>query len=109
MNENDLKRELGLRIKSFRKLNNYTQESLGALIGLEPTNLSNIELGKSFPSIQTICALINKAKIEPNYLFGFLTNNTTLKSIDYEIIESLLGFSLETKIHCKNLLDSLKK
>lgn len=44
-----MKYELGLRIKSYRKDKKLTQEDLTAIIGLEQSNLSNNETGKSFP------------------------------------------------------------
>lgn len=42
MNNEQLKKDLGLKIKSIRNSKNYTQEQFCELIGLEQPNLSNI-------------------------------------------------------------------
>jgi len=110
MNEEKAKKELGLRVKSFRKEHKYTQDQLISIIGLEQANLSNIENGKNFPDITTLCALIEKAGIEPNYLFGFLEiKNQNYSSLDIEILSIIIDLKTDAKECLKNFLLSMKK
>lgn len=96
---------LGLKIKSFRNDRNQTQEEFSGAIGLEQSNLSNIENGKTFPDITTLCSIIQKMNLEPNFLLDFLLENKEkYTSIDYEILEILTSLPLETKAHLKELL-----
>ena len=83
--------ELGLRIKSFRLKHKMTQEDFGEIINLNTSNISNIENGKTYPEFNTICSLIEKAGIEPNYLFEFLTSGTkNYTSLDIEIMNKII-------------------
>ena len=110
MDSNEIKAEIGLRIKAYRCQNKLTQEEFSSIIGLEQSNLSNIENGKKFPDITTLCAIIEKNKIEPNYLLGFLNNNTNkFDSIDFEIINLLINLPEKSKIFFKQFLESLNR
>lgn len=40
---------IGEKIKEIRAKRKITQEAFSEMIGLEPSSLSNIETGKSFP------------------------------------------------------------
>lgn len=105
MDIEQIKKEFGLKIRSFRLNNGYTQEKFCELINLEQPNLSNIENGKNFPDITTLCTLIEKTGIEPNYLFEFINGDTKLSNIDYEIMNMLLNLSLDEKIKIKNIIE----
>ncbi len=104
------KLELGLRIKSYRNQNNLTQEEMSSIIGLEQSNLSNIETGKTFPDMTTLCQIINKANIEPNYLLDFLLREKPhFQSLDLEIVNLLINVPNESKIYFKQFLETLQK
>lgn len=45
---------LGQRIKEIRKKRQISQEALAEKIGISPKHLSKIEVGNSFPSLQTL-------------------------------------------------------
>ncbi len=108
MDEQQINRQLGLRVKAFRKANNLTQDAFGAMIGLEPGNVSNIERGITFPSKTTLCAMIEKAHIEPNFLLGFLYNDTKpYSSIDFEIVEKIIDLPEKAKNYYNMYLHSL--
>ena len=47
----------GKRIKYFRELKNFTQEYLAELANIEQSSLSNIERGRVYPSVETLCRL----------------------------------------------------
>ena len=110
MNEEQVKRELGLRIKSYRNNKNMTQEYLSAVIDLTQGNLSRIENGLSLPETSTICSLIENTDIDPDYLFGFLKDKKKkFSSIDFYIVSILADLPLKTKEHFKDFLTSVLK
>ena len=46
---------LGANIRKYRKQIGITQEQLGRDIGLTASAISNIECGRSVPSVDTLC------------------------------------------------------
>lgn len=109
MNINELKAQLGNRIKSLRTKRGYTQEQFCEIINLDQSNLSNIENGKTFPDMSTVFSMINKANIEPNFLFGYTEDNKIKYTpTDYEIINLIVKLSEETKIKLKSIIEMLK-
>lgn len=66
----DDKEKIGRNIKRIRTSLNLTQEAFCNGINLENSNLSNIENGKSYPSLQTLIKIIDVYNIEPNELFN---------------------------------------
>lgn len=109
MDINKLKTQLGNRIKTFRNKKGYTQEQFCEIINLDQSNLSHIENGKTFPDMVTMYSMINKAKIEHNFLFGY-TNDDGIKytPIDNEIINMLVKLSNDSKIRIKNIIEIIK-
>ncbi len=69
MNDDEYKKALGEKIKSIRRSLNLTQENFCAQINLEAANLSNIENGKSYPSMPTLINIIKKFNVQPNDIF----------------------------------------
>lgn len=67
----DLKKQLGQRIKTIRKQQQLTQETLAEMIGIEIPSLSNIETGKFAPSVETLEKLAAALQIEPYELYRF--------------------------------------
>ena len=107
MQESQIKRELSLRIKSYRKDNKLTQDEFGSQIGFEQKNISRLESGNSMPNAITICKLIENG-IEPNYLFGFLNNNYKKhNSLDFEIMDLVTNLSNDSKKFLKDFLKSI--
>lgn len=45
---------LGARIKELRKARGLSQEELAEKIGVEPSHMSRLEIGKSYPSIDRL-------------------------------------------------------
>lgn len=109
MDESQIKKELSMRIKAYRKSERLSQDEFGALIGFEQKNVSRLESGKSMPDTKTVCKLI-EAGISPEYLFAFLTSKSSQCAvIDYEIINLLVDFPIEAKESIKTFLKSIKK
>jgi len=65
----DIKKELGEKIKRYRKQSGYTQEKLAEIINISSRNLSNIELGLSYPKPETLEKIIETLNISTNKLF----------------------------------------
>lgn len=68
---NELKRQIGHKIKNIRAAHGLTQEAFCARIGIEIPTLSNIENGKSFPLVPTLMKIIQEFETEPNEFFNF--------------------------------------
>lgn len=61
-------KELGNKIRQYRKKAHLTQEELADLIGLSQKYISNIECAKAAPSLPTLINLCNVLKATPNQL-----------------------------------------
>ena len=61
--------EFSKKIQELRNKNKLTQEQFAEMIGIEPSALSKIENGKSYPSQQTLENIICALKIKPDVLF----------------------------------------
>lgn len=85
----DNKYKIGQKIKEIRKVVGVTQEIFSEKIGIEPSSLSNIENGKSYPSMQTVLKIMEVYDISPDKFFDFeyLTNEIDLEKQIIEIIK----------------------
>ncbi len=71
MNEFDIKKLFGKRIKELKIKQGLTQEQLAEMIEVGERNLSKIECGNVFVKASTITKLIKALKVEPQELFEF--------------------------------------
>lgn len=65
----DICKIIGNNVLNARKIRNLSQEQFAEMIGIEPSALSKIENGKSYPSQQTLENIICALKIKPDVLF----------------------------------------
>lgn len=65
------KRLLGMRIKELRKIRGLSQEALAEKIGIDPKHLSRIEVGKSYPSLDTLEKTAKALQTEMKEFFEF--------------------------------------
>lgn len=49
-----LKQNLGMRIKELRRKKNLSQERFAEMVSLDRRSISNIECGKTFPSVSLL-------------------------------------------------------
>ena len=87
----DIKKLLiGKKIKEIRKKNNLTQENFCEQIGIEPSSLSNIENGKSFPSMLTVLRIMEKLGASPEDFFNYeyLKNEKDLEAEMFDIMHT---------------------
>lgn len=107
MDEAQIRKELSLRIKAYRKSIKLSQDEFGAKIGFEQKNVSRLESGNSIPDTKTICKLI-KSGMDPQYLFEFLQSDAPkYSSKDFEIVNLLINLNDETKDYFKHFLESI--
>lgn len=84
----DLKKKFGKRLREIRKSKRLTQEELAEALDIALPNISYIENGRTFPSVETqekLCNVLN-VKIYELYVFDDEVSETDMKN---EIIESL--------------------
>ncbi|MED1643688.1 helix-turn-helix transcriptional regulator [Brevibacillus agri] len=69
MDENQ-KRLMGQRIKSLREKQGLSQDELASRLGMNRTNVSNYESGRTVPPGNVIRALADLLKTNADYLLG---------------------------------------
>lgn len=81
----NIKKELGEKIKRFRKLRGLTQEQLAEMVDISSRNLSNIEIGASFVKSDTLEKILDALNISTEELFAndhIKSNIELVKDID---------------------------
>lgn len=73
--------EIGYRIKCIRKENNLNQSQFAKSIGISQGNLSEIEMGNSNPSAETLISIRAQYNVNLNWL---LTDVDSEDGITYE-------------------------
>lgn len=107
MNHIDYK-EIGIRIKARRKALGLTQQKAEELAGLSPKYMSNLELGRSIPSLETLMKLCRVLDCTPdNLLLG--TDKTSLSDFSRLIEMKTNTFSISEKEWLLKFIDFLKK
>jgi len=91
------KRLLGARIKELRRLRGLSQEKLAETINIDPKHLSRIEVGKSYPSLDTLEGIAIALKVELKDLFEFLHQKKSSQELAKDIC-SLLKEAEEDKL-----------
>lgn len=91
------KKLLGERIKELRKAKKLSQDKLSEQVDIDPKHLSRIEVGSSYPSLNTLEKIAIALNVEIKEFFEFehlssrkeLINNTIklLKETDEERIK----------------------
>jgi transcriptional regulator with XRE-family HTH domain len=62
---------LGARIKELRKAKKLSQDQLSEKINIDPKHLSRIEVGKSYPSLDTLEKIAGSLGVEIKEFFEF--------------------------------------
>ena len=99
----DIKREIGERIKRVRKQRGLTQEQLAEIMEISSRNLSNIELGVSFPKPETLEKFLKALNISTQTLFS----NDSIKS-DEELLRDI-NFLINSIQHDHKTLEIIYK
>ena len=88
---------LGSRIKELRKLKGLSQERLSEKVGIDPKHLSRIEVGRGFPSLDTLERLANALNVELKDFFEFAHKTSSPKELK-ETLNSLLKEADEERL-----------
>ncbi len=67
----NIKKMLGARIQRIRKSMKMTQEQLAEQIGIEPQNVSRIEIGKNYPTPENLAKIAAALGVDVFELFVF--------------------------------------
>lgn len=70
MNTKILER-LGENLRKYRKMNNLTQEELAEIVGIHPTYVGKLEMGKNNPSVKMLFKISRALKITLADIFDF--------------------------------------
>ena len=88
---------LGSRIKELRKLKGLSQEKLSEKVGIDPKHLSRIEVGRGFPSLDTLERIANVLNVELKDFFEFAHKAKSPKELK-DALSSLLKEADEEKL-----------
>ncbi len=72
----DTKKLVGERIKALRKQAGLTQEQLAEQVGLDARHLSRLEVGRHFPSLDSLERIAQELHQPLSEFFQFPTNET---------------------------------
>lgn len=106
MSEN-LKQEIGLRVKAARKLRGMTQADLAGAIDMSFESVSNLERGKTGASIGTLRNMADALSVELKYFFDFAPNS--LSSRRSRLLSELDATTLEVDDDKLELITDLAK
>ena len=107
-------KEIGNRIKKYRKQKGFTQAQLAEIIDISTIHMSHLETGSVAMSLECMIKVCNALEVSPDdLLIGEfeLNNNATIKQLA-EITKNLssdenkllIDFALLLKKHNKNLI-----
>ena len=88
LNANDLKKNIGKKIKVFRKKKGLSQDKLAEIINIEMKSLSRIESGHNYPQCENLIAICTALDIEPWQLY-FSENKKEKELMKEEICKAL--------------------
>ncbi len=84
-----IRERLGSRIKEIRKAKGLSQEKLSEKIGIDSKHLSRIEVGGSFPALNTLAKLAEALNVELKDFFEFAHKADNPKELK-ETLNSLM-------------------
>ncbi len=85
---NNYKKLLGSKIKEKRKLKNLTQEQLAELVDIGMPNISYIENGKFYPTVETLEKICKALNVKPFELYMF-DSERNINEIKEEMFKEL--------------------
>lgn len=108
--ENDLQKSIGRRIKLARLNLNYTQSDLAEKVDLSTRYISQLERGIAFGSANTIVQICKALKISPDFLFYDLIKNPSYNlsdMVDIKFLENFLKLSSQNQDIIKTFTNEL--
>ncbi|MFG6329463.1 MAG: helix-turn-helix domain-containing protein [Lachnospiraceae bacterium] len=96
--------EFGSKIRELRKMRMLSQKDLAAYLNVTPTQISDIENGKTAPSFQRAIMLANFFGISLDYLAGISENPTVI-----ETENTLNTLTHDQRIRVLGYIDAIKE
>ena len=91
-------KQLPIKLKELRQLNNYSQKDVAAKLGISPSVVSGYETGERTPSTEILLALSYLYKCSTDYLLGKTTdspnvvlNTDGLTAEQLQVLQSLIN------------------
>ncbi len=84
MNAQELKKNIGAKIKHFRRQKGLSQDKLAEIVNIEMKSLSRIESGHNYPQCENLVAIAHALGIAPWQLY-FCDEKKDLKQMGDEI------------------------
>ena len=88
MDAKKLKKNIGEKIKLYRKKRGLSQDKLAELVNMEMKSLSRIESGHNYPQCENLVAIANALGVAP-WQFYFSDNENNINSMRQELSEVL--------------------
>ncbi|MBI3597632.1 MAG: helix-turn-helix transcriptional regulator [Nitrospirae bacterium] len=92
-----IKEQLGARVKEIRKTKGVSQEKLSEKVGIDAKHLSRIEVGGSFPSLDTLAKLAGALHVELKDFFEFAHEAENPKELK-EVLNDLMKEATPDKL-----------
>lgn len=107
----NIKKEIGAKIRRIRKQKGLTQEQLAEIMNISSRNLSNIELGLSFPKPETLETFLKALNISTQTLFSndSIKSNEELLAEINQLINAIPNDSKKLELVYKILKDIINE
>ena len=103
MQNYDIKKLFGIRLKNLRKKQGLTQAQVAELANVDAKHISCIENAKTFPSANLINDLAKAFNVHPKELFEFENAPTTtdLKNEIIKVLDKATPEEINSIVMCK--------
>lgn len=92
---------VGLRMRERRKYLGITQEAIANQLDINPSHISNIECGRTNPSLTSLIYIADILQCSVDYLLGreysYIIDKKREKTLDDKIIEKLKYYDANKK------------
>lgn len=104
----DITKELGLRIRYYRKEKHLTQENLAEICGLHPTYIGQLERGEKNATVESVYRIAHGLNIPFSKLFENLEHlEHDNNNIPLDIYHSLLSIPRDKQDIVQNIITGI--
>lgn len=90
------KNKFAKRLKEIRLSKRLTQDDVSEKTGIDTPNYSRFETGKTIPTLQSLCKIMQGLEVSPNEVFEYEHFNNE-KELDEIVMNVYQKFSLKQK------------
>ena len=105
--EEELRKNIGKKIKLARSKEELTQEELAEKLSLSPRYISQLERGIAFGSATTMIGLCKALNISSDFLFEDLIKNTKSKTVSDVMSQSFIENYMKLNNYNRIIVDAL--